>query len=390
MTPTASRIVPLPRVRGASRTNPGPAPETIRGASFRALDQRVASRWEECKSRDLTMGFRVRRSVQIASGIRLNVSKTGVGVGVGPRGARYTVHSSGRRTVTARSGVPGVYYQSQRGSRGGGGRASAARPAPVSPAKSPKPGLFAGKAEKALYKAIHQGAVPQVIARIGDNAPDFKTLTYSIAGLQMDVNDGDKQEVIRLLDAAFASNEDPAEHPFAKKYLFTQLELDIATGVTVHLPVNRDAVGLVLAEAYQESGEPEKAIDTVEQLEPTTYAAVSLSELYVQTERYDDVIDITNGITNQDEATMLLLIFRAVALREQGHYDAAHEVFKEALRTRSRAPEVRHMALVERSRNYEAQGKKAMAKKDLERILVEDSTYEDVRDRLTQLDAPTS
>ena len=44
--------------------------------------------------------------VQIMPGVRFNVSKTGVGLGVGPRGMRYTVHSSGRRTTTVRSGTP--------------------------------------------------------------------------------------------------------------------------------------------------------------------------------------------------------------------------------------------------------------------------------------------
>lgn len=44
-------------------------------------------------------------------------------------------------------------------------------------------------------------------------------------------------------------------------------------------------------------------------------------------------------------------MFRAVAFPEQGSYDAAHETFNEALHSRARFPEVRHLALFERSRN---------------------------------------
>ena len=73
------------------------------------------------------------------------------------------------------------------------------------------------------------------------------------------------------------------------------------------------------------TGEPSKAIEIVEQLEPTTYSAVSLAELYTQAARYDEVISLTEGLNNQDDATALLLVFRGVAFREQGFLDAAQE-----------------------------------------------------------------
>jgi hypothetical protein len=77
---------------------------------------------------------------------------------------------------------------------------------------------------------------------------------------------------------------------------FTRLELSIAEGITSELPVNRDAVGLALAELKQDEGDVAGAIDVVEQLEPTTYSAVSLAELYAQAERWDDVIGPARGI----------------------------------------------------------------------------------------------
>jgi tetratricopeptide (TPR) repeat protein len=97
------------------------------------------------------------------------------------------------------------------------------------------------------------------------------------------------------------------------------------------------------------------------------------------------VIELTEGVKNEDDASALLLVFRGQAFREQGFHDAAHEALKEALRSRSRAPEIRHHALAERAQNYLAQGKKAQARKDLERILAEDSSYEGVRERLAAL-----
>ncbi len=94
------------------------------------------------------MGFRARKSIKVVPGVRLNLSKTGVGMSFGGGPFRYSVHSSGRETVSARSGVPGIYYQkSVSGSRG------ASAPAPAVPPPPPKPGLFAPKGEKQLLQS---------------------------------------------------------------------------------------------------------------------------------------------------------------------------------------------------------------------------------------------
>ena len=80
----------------------------------------------------------------------------------------------------------------------------------------------------------------------------------------------DTREAERLLDEAFATGKDPATDKFVSTYLQTRLELPIAKGVTAELPVNRDAVGLALAELKQEHEDLPGPIDVVEQLEPNT------------------------------------------------------------------------------------------------------------------------
>jgi len=324
------------------------------------------------------MGFRMRKSIKVAPGVRLNVSKTGVGASVGAGGVRYSAHSSGRRTVSARTGVPGVYYQqSVAGGPSSSGPATAAEP--MAPKK---PGLFAPKGEKELYKAV-KAQDARAIKRAGERHADYRLASYSLAGLLI-LND-EPTEAERLLGHAFATGKDPAEERFVSTYLFVRLKLSIAEGVSAELPISRDAVGLALAELKQQAGNLDEAIDVVEQLEPTTYSAVSLAELYSQTGRWDDVIGLTEGVKNEDDAAALLCVFRGRAFREQGFHEAAHETLKEALRSRSRAPEIRHLALAERAQNFLAQGKKSQARKDLERILAEDSGYEGVREQLATL-----
>ncbi len=278
--------------------------------AYVAQSFRVNLSLTESRIRGYAMGFRMRKSMKIAPGVRLNVSKRGIGASVGAGGVRYSAHSSGRRTVSARTGIPGVSYQKSvgRGQSRSGRERMAAQPS--APPSSKKPGMFAAKGEKELYKAV-KGRDPQAMKRIGEEHLDFRLPSYSISGLMM--LGSEPAEAERLLGEAFATGKDPGEDKFISTYLSTRLELPIAEGVTAELPINRDAVGLALAELKQEKGDLEGAIDVVEQLEPTTYAAVSLAELYAQAGRWDDVIELTEGVKNDDDAGALLCVFRGQA-----------------------------------------------------------------------------
>ncbi len=57
------------------------------------------------------MPFRFRRTMKIAPGVRLNLTKTGVSARVGPRGLGLTVGTSG---TTASAGIPGTGLHASR------------------------------------------------------------------------------------------------------------------------------------------------------------------------------------------------------------------------------------------------------------------------------------
>ena len=52
------------------------------------------------------MGFRFRKSIKLAPGVRVNLGKKSASVSVGGKGAHYTVSSTGRRTSSV--GIPGT------------------------------------------------------------------------------------------------------------------------------------------------------------------------------------------------------------------------------------------------------------------------------------------
>ncbi len=320
------------------------------------------------------MGFRARKSFKVMPGVRMTVTPRGVGLSAGVRGARVSVHSSGRVTKTV--GIPGTGVSHVTTSTG---RINSTRsaPAPVRLAPAaPSPGMFAPKADKALYRAIMTCGSGQTFAQVAASFPETRRTAALYELMVVAGPAGDDARAIELLDEMVESGFDPQADAFFLKYTpRATMGLEIADGVSVTLHTDKDALGLALAELLQKAGQLDRAIRVVENLEPTSIAAVSLAELYADQARWADILELTEGVTNEDDATTYLLVQRGHAFREQGLYTAARETLKEALRLRSRSADLRLPALVERGLSYLAEGKPAMARKDFERVLAEKSDY---------------
>ena len=68
------------------------------------------------------MGFRFRKSVKIAPGVRVNIGKKSASVSVGPKGMKQTFSTTGRKTTTV--GIPGSGLSYSSSSKMGGGSRS--------------------------------------------------------------------------------------------------------------------------------------------------------------------------------------------------------------------------------------------------------------------------
>lgn len=238
-----------------------------------------------------------------------------------------------------------------------------------------------------MFERADRQQLHRELPRIGRDAPALRVLTASLQGF-LALQAGEQARARELLGWVFSTGEDPAAHAFAAKYLTTfRVDVSIAAGVGAELPLGREAVGLAVAELHQGAGDIGVALWTVEQLPTTTPVALSLADLLADAGRHEDVVDLTDGVDNQDDATALLCVLRGAAMRELGFMDAAREALKEALRVRSRSTQVRHLALLERARTHVAQNKMAMARKDLEKILAENSRYPGLSEALAALPA---
>ncbi|MBO0842144.1 MAG: DUF4236 domain-containing protein [Nocardioides sp.] len=337
------------------------------------------------------MGFRVRKSFKIFPGVRMTVTPNGFSttLGVGP--AHVNVHSSGRVTGTMDLPGSGVSYTKQTSLkklrtkvRGG---APAPRKAPAVDAQQarPEPGLFAPRWEKRLFAALAEKRYDR-IAAIGERYDDARPSTAVLVSVLVAHPAGDMATVLEQLSWLRSTGRTVADDEFIQKYVdHGELSVHVATGVDATLPLGPEILDLLLVEAYQDCGRLEDAIALAEDLEPSTLAAVSLAELYIIAGRFADVIDLSNGLVNEDEAATYLLVQRAAALREQGLLDASIETIREALRPRSRPAELRNAAYLERARTYIAQDKPGMARKDLERVLAADARIPGVRELLDSL-----
>jgi tetratricopeptide (TPR) repeat protein len=333
------------------------------------------------------MGFRVRKSFKIAPGVRITVSPRGVSTSVGVKGVRVTRGADGRVTRTLSAPGTGIsHVKTLRSATGSRALPAQSQQRVGSPAPSAAPGLMAPKWQKALHKVLVAKPDPDALTSVGQAHPEARLHAATYAAFMDALPKSDYERARQLLTWAFHHGFDPATDPFCTKYVPpATVTIGIAEGVEAQMPLDRDAIGLALAELHQEAGDLDAAVVVVESLDPSTIAAVSLAELYADQQRWRDLVELTDGLSNEDEPSTYLLTQRGQALRQLGQPGAGREALKEALRVRSRPAQLRHAALVERANCYIAEGKAGMARKDLEKVYADDSRYPGLRQALEAL-----
>ena len=95
------------------------------------------------------------------------------------------------------------------------------------------------------------------------------------------------------------------------------------------------------------------------------------------------VVALTSGIANESPVDTALLLYRGRALARLGLADAAIGVLTLALRRRKdRADTLLRQLRYERAVLYDEVGRRAQARRELERVYAEDPGFGDVRKRL--------
>ena len=295
------------------------------------------------------MGMRFRRSISLGPGVRFNLSKTGVGISAGVKGARYSVHSSGRKTTTARIPGTGVYYMKQTGGHGSKASAPAKNTAVAQSAPKAVPGLFAPAYEKKFAEAVKRYLAGESKAALGlfveASALDTQNKALSddfFAGVLL-AQSGSCDLAIPYLEKIVRSPHGLPDALMAKYVGGAQLSVPMTPKLSVVVEMGSLAATVVLAECYQDRGRTDEAIGLVQQVHevaPHKALTVSLCELLSLQSEWHEVIDLAAGTTNSDDVDLQILIYYAGALSNIGRDDAALLVYKEALKSTKRDQEL--------------------------------------------------
>lgn len=345
------------------------------------------------------MSLRFRRSIKLIPGVRLNFSKSAIGLSVGVPGARVSVNTKG--DVYTSAGIPGtgIYSVERRSLRQKGSTRSPSLEdfQEIYPAqRAPKPSLFARGRERTFYRFLLEnfnGENVRVDKEKVDQALDLSAKyprikeTYlalaCLAGARDGANFPDlvktAAEVWKNKNKAFATYE-------ARKY-FQQLSLkiQITPGISFDDSFGEEAFGFLYAEILQDAKDSMAAFVVLEEMSANQLSAVSVVDIELSEGKYQDVLDSTEEVELEDEATGMLYIMRAAALSQLGFHDGALEAIKKVVAKRSLDEEVRNRALWERANIYERQGKRTQALKELEKIVLADSKYPEVIERIQSL-----
>ena len=353
--------------------------------------------------------------MKIAPGIRLTFGKRSIGLSAGVPGARISLNSSGR--VTSSPGVPGsgLYWTesvSLKGSKKRSGRTEETivdgesyvedlpeleRPttAPRSPAKAT---IFSSKEEKAMsalfydiYGAVEANPPETVFQKAGAVAEKFPEIALAMHAIQVLHGSTDQKlhsQTFPLADQLWARRRELFSLPLVQEYFPGIIPaVQVTPGIHANERFNLTALGLIYAEILQLQQRYEEALAVVEEIDSDQITAISMADLEISLKRFDDAIATTEDIENEDDATAMLLIMRGIAFREQNYYEASLECLKQAVAKRTRSEMVLNRGLWERSFTYERMGKKAMAKKDLEKIMSREPAYAGLIERLTEFNS---
>jgi hypothetical protein len=264
------------------------------------------------------MSWGFRRSVKILPGVRLNFSKTGVGVSVGMPGARLSVSSSCR--VTRTLGIPGtgVYHRTT-----------------LNRGTQPTP---------------HPESQPHVPFSDSDSSPDVSLFDAALDCLRTGNLDAAKQylQAATLIQGPTTGIVDVA----------------IAPGLSAELSRDRDAAILLLSEVHQAEGNHAAALTVLRDATPTTHALIAACELLLQLSRFDDVVEATNGVAFEDDASGFGIVYRGIALRELGQLDDSVGTLDSILDSPDATTHLVGQALFERALSYQQKGQLEAARND--------------------------
>ena len=346
------------------------------------------------------MPFRFFQRIRIAPGLTLNLSKGGVSVSAGPRGAKFTLGTSGTRATVGLPGSGLHYTVLNPHKKLLGGHQSSKATSEAAPSKIPQFGwlqrLTLPKADKAFiqgWQAWGQGQIPEALGffeSVPGSSAAGADAAWSAALFYVQQEKFAKAESLLKQALTHRSHLGQAFHQHG---ITPRVQVPVAPHVLATMYPSQQNALLLLAEVQQSMGRSQEALTTLKSLlpsqpdpvaDPVVLAAYGELAIELKDERaIKQFHKLAAVLGNDTPVHTVVMYYRAQALVNQGLHTAALEVLSPALRrTKDRSPElmlnIRHL----RAMVYQALGRKAQAQADLERIYAEDPGFEGVAEAL--------
>lgn len=308
------------------------------------------------------MGFRFRKSFKIAPGVRLNMSKSGIGMSAGVRGARVGFNSRGSYTSV---GIPGTGIYSTSYSKTG--RKPRNSTTQVTSTNQSSGGgklllwiiaIIIGIALPPLGVIMVIGAVIYYYQR--NKSPKYQA-----------------EQRIKKAKAFFQEQKYAEAEPLlieAAQIYPENTETDFLLGGVYHNQGNYKEAAPYLERAHQQDPSHEGTL-------------VSLANCYFNLGEFDKVIPLMQNFPGGWENNMKALQLLGLSFSNKKQHDLAIEVFKKAPLTKRNLDD----GLLELHYNlgliYEAAGQKANAQKHFKKVYAYNMNYKDV---LSKVDGDVS
>ncbi len=351
------------------------------------------------------MPFRFFQRIRIAPGLRLNVSKGGISLSAGPRGAQFTFGTSGTRATAGLPGT-GLHYtvhnphkklfgqSSGRASNARGSRQTASEPPqPELPSMGWFERLRADSSSKDFvdgWQAWSRGEIDTALEKFravsadADQGADAAWVS-AVLHAQRD----EDQQAIAMLQRALKHPDKLGKGCLAHEFT-PKVQVSVTPQVDAMMVPTPTSTRLFLAELQQSVGNSKAALATLAQalsdspdghaIDPVMLAA--FGELAVEVgdrSAWHRFNLLAADLGNDTPVHTAVMFYRAKALFEQELYEAALSVLTPALRRKKdRDPELLRDLRFLRGRTYEALNKRAQARRDFERVYAEDPRYEGV------------
>jgi Tfp pilus assembly protein PilF len=313
------------------------------------------------------MGFRFRRSVNLGGGLRLNISKSGLGVSGGVRGARVGIGPRGVRTSV---GIPGtgLYYVSESGWGSSWSRGAAKGPSKGSYTRVTRyiDTLQSQASGNASFWLIVLG-VPFVTTTLGQVLIAVGTVWFIATRFTK------KHRAARYYNRALSA-EKSAHHESAKNALTEAVALD---------PENvaaRKLLALVCHDGLHEYPAAAEHAREAIRLDPQdALIQLALADCLVEMRRYDEAIGILQKLTAPEIAEMVAVLLGR-CFYEKGMYEPAITQFSRCqLTSRTRTDEILMEARYWIGLSYLKSGNPQKAKTQLSKVYACDINYRDIK-----------